>query len=164
MRNLFCLLLMASGLLINGCQSQKPDWCTVITTNESGIDMYDAKVIGWQGVLTIGGNFGGFLPVPDEITITWKSAIKGKEQEAKELLAKIDVMVKEYMDKYLKDKSTPYPEYESYPSDLFESHEVVLVLKGKIPKKPKNGEVTITYTGNESFDVKYVEGMTGNSP
>lgn len=153
---------MVSSLLISGCQSQKSDWCTVNTTNESNVDIYDAKVIGWPGVLAIGGNFGGFLPVPDEITITWQSAMNGKEEEAKKHFVKIDTMVKEYMDKYLKDKSTPYPQYDSFPPTLFETHKVVLVLKGKVPKRPKNGEIVITYTGEENFDVHYIEKPNDN--
>lgn len=158
-------LVVVSTLLIVGCQNQPTDWCTVITKyGPDASEMYDAKVIGWSGVLTIGGNFGGFLPVPEEITITWKSVIKGKEKEAEEHRAKVNAMAQKYMEESIKDDSIPYPEYESYPSDLFESHEVVLVLKDKVPKKPKSGEIVITYTGGENFDVKYVEGTTGNSP
>ena len=157
MRSLIYLLIVISSFLINGCRKQETDWCTVITKYDSDTELYDAKVIGWPGVLTIGGNFGGTIPIPDEITITWKSAIAGKEKEAEEHRVKVNALAQKYIEESLKDESIPYPEYESFPSDLFESHEVVLVLKGKVPKRPKKGEIVITYIGDEIFEVKYIE-------
>lgn len=162
MKKTRCVLIIICGILFSGCRDT--DWCTVITKNISETDLYDAKIIGWSGVRTIGGNFGGSIPVPDEITITWKSTKQGKEKEAKEHLVKIDEAVKEYMDKYLKDKSTPYPEYESFPPALFEDHKVILVLKDKVPKRPKNGEILITYTGNENFEIKCLEKPINSDP
>ena len=157
MRNLIWLLIVVVSMLIGGCQEQKSDWCTVITKYDADIELYDAKVVGWPGVLTIGGNFGGTIPIPDEITITWKSAIVGKENEAEEHRVKVNAMAQKYIEDSLKDESIPYPDYESFPSELFESHEIALILKGKVPKKPTSGKIVITYTGGENFDVKYIE-------
>ena len=154
MRTLYFLIAM-SCFIIGGCQKNST-WYSVSFKNSSGTNLHDGKVLGWRGVLGPSGYFGGLtLPVPDEITITWKSPIVGKENDAQKHLEQIE----QKLDKYFKEnlgegKELALPEYESFPSALFKSHKVVLVLKNKVPKKP-NGDITINYVGNDKFKVNF---------
>lgn len=154
MRTLYFFIAMGC-FIIGGCQ-KGDTWYSVSFKNSSGNNLHDGKVVGWRGVLGPSGNFGGLtLPVPDEITITWKSPIVGKENDAQKHLEQVE----RKLDKYFKEnlgegKELALPEYESFPSALFKSHKVVLVLKNKVPKKP-NGDITIDYVGNDKFEVDF---------
>lgn len=160
MKKLICLLVITASLLLSGCRGV--DWCTVITKNDSTIEMYDAKVIGWPGVLTIGGNFGGFLPVPDEITITWNTIKLGEEDIYRKHKETVERIIQENLKTQENSAKVIIPEIPDPPEGIFETHRVVLVLKGKVPKRPKNAEIVITYTGEENFDVHYIEKPNDN--
>jgi hypothetical protein len=133
----------------------------LLTNNHSEQKLYDCKIeelykhVPWSGSNpgTGGGTLGITVSVPDKITITWKSIKPGKEKEVALHEQRIDAIGGEFMPE---DRSN-LPKYTRFPSDLYEDHEVVLTLKGTVPKKPKGGEIIITYTGNEHFDVQYIE-------
>ncbi len=164
MKNLIYLLMVMGALMFSGCQ-MNDIWYKAVFDNSTDTYLHDGKVIGWPGVLGPGGNYIGLtIPVPDEITITWKSIKPGKEDVYKAHKENVEKILQEHLKATADSEDIVIPETPDPPQGIFEIHEVVLVLKDKVPKKPKNGEIVITYTGSENFDVKYTEGTTGNSP
>lgn len=136
------------------------------TRNQSNEKLYECTIIEFEKYIPswsatnpgTGGSAGpATVPVPDKLTITWKTVRLGKEKEAESHEKKIDMLLDDYFKKSEMDASFPYPKYVSFPQDLYEDHKVDIILKDKVPKRPKNGEIIITYMGNENFDVQYIE-------
>jgi hypothetical protein len=144
------LLLIAAG-----CGLRNDTWYSVTFTNHSNQILEDGKVIGWPGVLFsgynpgTGGSSGGLVsPVPDQITLTWKTAKPGGQ----EYRDKIEKM----LDEVMKDPTAPIPSYERFPPDLFEDHSVTVVLKDRVLRRLQ-GKIYINIYDDDRVEVSYVE-------
>ncbi len=151
-----CTICLICCLTIGGCLKRGDIYYSVTIRNRSNEELNLGLVEGWRGVLFSGSNpgTGGVCdglewPVPDEVTITWKSVRHGMEEAAK----KHSEQAGKELEQYLKDKDASKLS-DSYPPELYEDHKVVLVLKEKVPKRPY-GEIYITYMGDEKFEVAY---------
>ena len=157
-QSIICLLLII-GLV--GCKNKI--WYNVVTRNHSDQKFYAGKIEEFEKYIPswsatypgAGGNAGPLrFPVPDKITILWKSIKPGKEKAVELHEKKIDAIG----GGFLPEDRSDLPKYTRFPSDLYVDHKVVLILKGKVPKKPEDGDIVITYMGDENFDVKWEPG------
>jgi hypothetical protein len=164
MRNKNFMLTISICLFCIGCQ-KNDIWYNAVFDNTTDTYLHDGKVTGWPGVLGPGGNYIGLtIPVPDEISITWNSIKPGKEEIYRKHKEAVEQIVQENLKATENSDKVIIPEIPDPPEGIFEPHKVVLVLKGKVPKKPKNGEILITYTGDENFDIEYIEKPNDSNP
>jgi len=164
MRRFYAIACLLSLTCLSGCRNDI--WYAVRTKNLSNDKMYECRVAGWPYRVVWGGvnpgtgggvNAGCNTPVPDEIVITWKTIRPGQEVVLKQYEEELERVADEWAkatENFTKD--VPYPSIEE-PEGIFDDHRVVLVLKDKVPKRPVNGEIVITYLGNEQFEVQYVQ-------
>jgi hypothetical protein len=150
MKRYAALLLL---FLVVGCDLRNDIWYSVHFTNQSNQKLYDGKVTGWPGVLFAGSNpgtrgasFGLVSPVPDQITLTWKTAKPGGQEYYEQTEQK----------EWEEIRSNSSNTYEVYPSNLFEDHSVTVVLKDRVPKRLQ-GEININIYDNDRVEVSYVE-------
>jgi hypothetical protein len=142
-------------LIATGCGLRNDTWYSVTFTNKSSQRLIDGRVISWPGVVfgtaypgTSGGSGGLTFPVPNDITLTWKTAKPGGQEH----LDKIEKMLEEVM----KVPNAPIPKYEQYPPDLFEDHSVAVVLKDRVPRRLQ-GKIYINIYDDDRVEVSYVE-------
>jgi hypothetical protein len=142
-------------LIATGCGLRNDTWYSVNFANNSNQKLYGGKVIGWPGVLFAGsnpgtgGSSGGLVsPVPDQITLTWKTAKEG----GKEYYEKNEEIVREA----IKNNSTTSLNYEMFPSNLFEDHSITVVLKDRVPRRLQ-GKIYINIYNDDRVEVSYVE-------
>lgn len=160
------LLLFFAGVLnISGCSKKFDNWYTIEVMSKGNITFYDISfskaIIPSSGTLnkespyTSGGNA---IPLPDDVTITWKTALAGGERH----LAELDRKEEEYI-KFLNEHPNEKPPYDPwedetpiYPSNLFQEHFITIKLD-KIPKKGFYGKIIFTFTDKNTVKMTFQE-------
>lgn len=148
--SLVSLLLM---ICLAGCRDDF--FYNIVTENKSDQQMYQCEIFGWKQRVVWGGVNGGVTAtVPDSMTITWKTIKPGKAEIFNQYKEESERLFEEYV-KATEDftQDAPHPNIKE-PEGIFDEHVVEIILKGRVPKRP-NGDILITYLGDEKFEVAF---------